>query len=50
MATEMIVATETYQHHFDQWSGLLNIPSEFCVVARPVREDSVLAAEARETT
>jgi lipopolysaccharide transport system ATP-binding protein len=26
---EMIVTTENHQHHWDQWNGVLNIPSEF---------------------
>jgi lipopolysaccharide transport system ATP-binding protein len=26
---EMIVAMENYQHNWDQWNGVLNIPSEF---------------------
>jgi ABC-type polysaccharide/polyol phosphate transport system ATPase subunit len=26
---EMLVATESYQHSRDEWSGILNIPSEF---------------------
>jgi lipopolysaccharide transport system ATP-binding protein len=29
---EMIVATETYQHRYDQWSGVLNLPSQFRIV------------------
>jgi len=28
---EMIIATENYQHHMDQWNGVLNVPSEFAV-------------------
>jgi lipopolysaccharide transport system ATP-binding protein len=31
---EMIVATEVHQHQFDNWNGVLNIPSEFSVLAR----------------
>jgi len=26
---EMVVATETHQHQFDQWNGILNVPSRF---------------------
>jgi lipopolysaccharide transport system ATP-binding protein len=42
-APEMIVATENFQHHFDEWNGLLNIPSEFRVVAIHPKEDSARA-------
>src|SRR5207253_1587685 len=42
---EMVVATETYQHRSDEWSGALNIPSEFRVTATPPQADSVLAAK-----
>jgi len=28
---DMIVATESNQHQFDEWNGLLNIPSDFSV-------------------
>jgi lipopolysaccharide transport system ATP-binding protein len=28
---EMVVATESYQHPQDEWSGVLNLPSEFSV-------------------
>jgi lipopolysaccharide transport system ATP-binding protein len=31
---EMIVATETRQHQYDHWSGVLNIPSEFSVLPK----------------
>jgi lipopolysaccharide transport system ATP-binding protein len=30
---EMIVATESHQHRYDHWSGLLNLPSEFSVLS-----------------
>jgi lipopolysaccharide transport system ATP-binding protein len=26
---EMVVATETHQHQYDQWNGILNMPSRF---------------------
>jgi lipopolysaccharide transport system ATP-binding protein len=29
---EMVVATDDHQHQFDNWHGLLNIPSEFSVL------------------
>jgi lipopolysaccharide transport system ATP-binding protein len=28
---EMIVATENFQHRYDHWSGVLNIPSKFSI-------------------
>jgi len=28
---EMVVSTESYQHALDEWSGLLNIPTEFFI-------------------
>jgi ABC-type polysaccharide/polyol phosphate transport system ATPase subunit len=28
---EMIISTANYQHHMDQWNGVLNVPSEFSV-------------------
>jgi hypothetical protein len=31
---EMVVATPSYQHNFDHWNGVLNIPSEFSVVCK----------------
>jgi len=31
MMPEMIVSTENYQHPRDEWSGVLNLPSEFSV-------------------
>jgi lipopolysaccharide transport system ATP-binding protein len=31
---EMIVATEVHQHAYDQWNGVLNIPSEFSILTR----------------
>lgn len=31
-APEMVIATEVRQHQFDQWNGVLNIPSEFSIV------------------
>jgi len=31
---EMIVATETRQHTYDHWNGVLNIPSEFFVLPK----------------
>ncbi len=31
MVPEMIVSTENYQHPRDEWSGVLNLPSEFSV-------------------
>jgi len=32
-APEMVVATESRQHRLDQWSGILNLPAHFEVVA-----------------
>ena len=29
---EMVVAADDHQHQFDNWNGLLNIPSEFSVL------------------
>jgi hypothetical protein len=26
---EMVVATETHQHQYDNWNGILNMPSRF---------------------
>jgi hypothetical protein len=40
---EMVVATETHQHRTDEWSGPLNIPSQFRVIATPLQRDSVVA-------
>jgi hypothetical protein len=34
---EMIVATEVHQHPHDQWNGVLNIPSEFSILAKSER-------------
>ena len=31
---EMIVATESHQHRYDQWTGVLNIPSSFSIVRK----------------
>jgi len=31
---EMIVATESRQHTYDHWSGVLNIPSEFSLLSK----------------
>jgi lipopolysaccharide transport system ATP-binding protein len=31
---EMVVATEDHQHHVDNWSGVLNIPTEFSVTPK----------------
>ena len=31
LAPELNVATESYQHHRDEWSGILNLPSTFRV-------------------
>jgi ABC-type polysaccharide/polyol phosphate transport system ATPase subunit len=28
---EMTIATEVHQHHMDEWNGILNLPSEFCL-------------------
>jgi len=28
---ELIVATENYQHRWDQWNGILNIPTQFAI-------------------
>jgi lipopolysaccharide transport system ATP-binding protein len=36
---EMIVATEHHQHAFDEWNGVLNIPSEFSVLANAERSE-----------
>jgi lipopolysaccharide transport system ATP-binding protein len=33
-APEMIVATEVHQHSADNWNGILNIPSEFSILAK----------------
>ena len=30
---EMVVATETHQHQYDHWNGILNIPSRFEIMA-----------------
>ena len=30
--TEMIVATEAYQHARDEWNGVLNLPVQFEIV------------------
>ena len=37
---EMVVATETYQHRYDEWTGTLNIPSEFRIVANTPQSNS----------
>jgi lipopolysaccharide transport system ATP-binding protein len=37
---EMIVAIPNYQHKYDEWNGVLNIPSDFCVSANPNRSGS----------
>jgi hypothetical protein len=34
---EMIVATEVHQHPYDEWGGLLNIPSEFSILPKEER-------------
>jgi lipopolysaccharide transport system ATP-binding protein len=31
---EMIVATETHQHQYDHWNGVLNIPTDFSISAK----------------
>jgi lipopolysaccharide transport system ATP-binding protein len=31
---EMVVATETHQHQYDQWNGILNMPSRFEIDGR----------------
>jgi lipopolysaccharide transport system ATP-binding protein len=31
---EMIVATESHQHRYDHWSGLLNVPIDFSISSR----------------
>jgi hypothetical protein len=36
-APDMTVATESYQHHWDVWSGALNIPSKFEINALPTQ-------------
>jgi lipopolysaccharide transport system ATP-binding protein len=36
---EMVVATETYQHRYDQWNGVLNIPSDFRVLTKDDQRD-----------
>jgi hypothetical protein len=33
---EMVVATESQQHPYDEWSGLLNVPSVFSARAEKV--------------
>jgi hypothetical protein len=38
-APEMVVATDSYQHRLDQWSGILNLPVHFEVVARAPDEN-----------
>jgi lipopolysaccharide transport system ATP-binding protein len=40
---DMIVATETHQHRYDEWNGILNIPSEFAVVPQA----AIVPGEAR---
>jgi len=40
---EMIVATESLQHKYDQWSGILNIPSKFSVTP----EAKILAGKSK---
>jgi lipopolysaccharide transport system ATP-binding protein len=43
---EMVVATETHQHPSDEWNGVLNIPSKFCVLeGEPLGESTVIAGE-----
>src|SRR5690349_10127611 len=37
---EMIVATESRQHRYDEWNGVLNIPSEFVVTPLAATEPS----------
>jgi lipopolysaccharide transport system ATP-binding protein len=34
---EMIVATEIHQHPYDEWGGLLNVPSEFSIAHKVVQ-------------
>jgi len=34
---EMIVATVSHQHRYDQWSGLLNVPIDFSISSRQVQ-------------
>jgi ABC-type polysaccharide/polyol phosphate transport system ATPase subunit len=31
---EMIVATDVHQHQYDQWNGVLNIPTDFSISAK----------------
>jgi lipopolysaccharide transport system ATP-binding protein len=31
---DMVVATETHQHQYDQWNGILNMPSQFEINGR----------------
>jgi len=38
---EMVIGTETHQHRYDEWSGTLNIPSDFRVLAGPSQGDSI---------
>jgi lipopolysaccharide transport system ATP-binding protein len=40
-APGMTVATESYQHHWDVWSGALNIPSKFEINALPTQAQPV---------
>jgi lipopolysaccharide transport system ATP-binding protein len=40
---EMVVATETYQHRYDEWTGALNIPSEFRVLGAEPHADTATA-------
>jgi lipopolysaccharide transport system ATP-binding protein len=35
---EMVVATESHQHQFDEWNGILNMPTEFEIVQAPQNE------------
>ena len=34
---ELVVATEIHQHQFDNWNGVLNIPSQFSVLTKVER-------------
>jgi len=38
---EMIVATEGYQHKYDHWNGLLNIPTAFAISPKATGPDEV---------
>jgi len=34
---ELVIATENHQHRYDEWNGVLNIPSEFSMLRKPTQ-------------